>query len=142
VKKLTRFLKSKFSKSDHYVTVVKDLDALISDSVAFKWGGKIHEIRPIETGEFLQVYEALGMIDALRKQDKITPTEILDAQYKLFSSLCSTIERSDLDKMTYLQVGDLYQLFIDTISGKSQVLGNPLEKKTLAEVRMLYENAV
>lgn len=99
--------------------LVADLDKLIADPVPFRWNGMVHFIKPISTKEFLSISEGLAMLDKLRRADQVTAEELLEGYSKVFSSACETIGRKEIEQMTQAQIGALYQLILDTITGKS-----------------------
>lgn len=108
-------------------TLVADLDKLIAEPVPFRWNGSIHFIKPISTKEFLSISEGLATLDKLRRAEQVTAEELLDGYSKVFSAACETIGRKEIEQMTQAQIGALYQLILDTITGKS----HGEEKKTL-----------
>lgn len=98
--------------------IVSDLDKLIAKTVGFVWNGKTHYIRPISVVEFLATSEALAKMDRLQKEKKVTFDEIVDAYEQLITSVCDSITRADILKMTQAQVGALVNLVIQTVTGK------------------------
>jgi len=106
--------------------MVSDLDAIIQKTITFRLLGRVHEIRPISTKSYLEYINALAAVIQLSDQDKVTPTELIQKYHALVSSVVDSISLSDVESMTQAQVGALFQLIMDTITGKSHVEG---EKK-------------
>jgi len=100
------------------VEVVADLDALISDDIAFRFGGKTYKIKPLEAGEAFIVWQNLSKLEGLTKRDEVTFTEVLDFYTDLFSSVCPEIKRSDVEQMSQPQCAALLQLILDTVTGR------------------------
>jgi hypothetical protein len=100
--------------------VVADLDKLIAEPVAFRFGGKTHLIKPMSTSEFFSVTAKLGKMEELRSKENLEVKELIDAYYGLFSAMCTSLKRSDIESMSQVQVGALFQLMLDCIMGRAQ----------------------
>ena len=115
--------------------VVADLDALIEQRVSFKLHGKVHEIKPISSKDFLIFTNNLSKLMELKDKNKIEAEELIEKYHGLISSLCDTIKIEDIESMTQPQVGALFQLLLDSVTGKAQATAQKLyvesEKKTL-----------
>lgn len=100
--------------------VVSDLDAICVKPVAIQWQGRTHVLKPITTAEFLRASEAMAKMDALTKKDKdqIKLDELVDAYANVIASVCDTITRKDVLKMSQAQVGALIQVIIDHVTGR------------------------
>lgn len=107
--------------------LVSDLDKMISDPIAFKWGGRIHTIKPVTTEQFLKVSEAMLTINQLVQKNTLSVEEIIDAYWRVFSAVCDSITKKDVARMTQAQLGALYQIIVETVTGKAHASG---EKKT------------
>lgn len=105
---------------------IADLDALSDSKVPFKFGGKIHYLRPMRTKEFFAATNQLANMDNLRERGSVTAEELVEAYYGLFSSVCETITRDDVLSMTQPQCIALLQLVLDTVTGRAQA---DIEKK-------------
>lgn len=101
--------------------VVSDLDAMVAHPVAFRLHGQIHEIRPISVKEFYAFTNAIVSLQGLEKAEHITPTQVVDLYQRLIQSVCDSIERSDIEKMTQAQCGALLNLIMECVTGKAQV---------------------
>lgn len=100
---------------------VVDLDAILAEPKAFQWRGKTHVIRPIDTLTFLKVTNEMAKIQALIGQDgKPSHKEVIEAYAGVFSSVCDTISKKDVLEMTQAQVGALFQLVVDCVTGRAQ----------------------
>ena len=98
--------------------VVADIDAIDVKPVAFKWADKIHVLRPITTKEYLKVTETFAKMERLSKEGGYTCDELVDVYAELLASLCDTITRADIMRMTQAQVGAVLQLIIDHVTGR------------------------
>ena len=101
--------------------VVSDLDALISDPVAFRFKGKAHVIKAISVQEFLKTSEALARMNTLLEAKTVGFEEIVDSYYELIHAVCDTIHREDVLKMTQAQVSALISLVIKAVTGEAQI---------------------
>jgi hypothetical protein len=111
------------------VEVVADFDAMSSEPVAFKLNGKIHTIKPITNTEFFTFANAYARLTALLKDkgDSVPAEQVFDGYYEVFRSVCETISMDDIKNANSAQLGGVYQLIIDCVTGKAYVD----EKKTL-----------
>jgi hypothetical protein len=57
-------------------------------------------------------------MDALRKQEKISAGELLTAYAEVIGAMCPEITKDHINCMTQAQVGALFQLVLDCISGR------------------------
>lgn len=100
--------------------VVSDLDALVAEPIAFRFQGKLHEIKPISTLELLRFTNAFAQLQQLnQKSDTISVDELIDAYTSVISSVCPTITREHVKDMTQAQVSALFQLVMDSVVGKA-----------------------
>lgn len=112
--------------------VVADLDAITQDTVNFKLNGKIHEIKPLSTKEFLVYTNALSKLWELKEKDVVGPDELIDKYYDMVYSIVPSITKEDIGSMNQQKIGALFQLILDTVSGRTQVLTRQeAQKKTL-----------
>lgn len=113
-------LKQKVQESN--AAVVSDLDALVSEPVAFRFQGRIHEIKPISTLELLKFTNAFsGLQELSGKSDQITVSELVEAYTEVISSVCPTITKVHVENMTQSQVSALFQLVMDSVVGRAHV---------------------
>ena len=99
--------------------LVADLDQMVTDPVAFRWGGKIHYIKPISTEHFLRASEGITRVEILKRKEKVTAEEVIEAYAYLVEGVCDSIAKKDLYKMTSPQIAGLYQLINDCVAGKA-----------------------
>lgn len=116
--------------------VVSDLDKLVSESVAFRFNGDKHLIKPLDTKTFLAVSEAFSRLDRLREKKQVTTKDLIEGYTELFKQACSTITQKHVESMTQAQVAALMQLIIDTVRGQSQV------KKKLEQAREMRSQKI
>lgn len=98
--------------------LVADLDSLVNESFHFKLHGKIHTIDPVSTIEFFKFANALARVEGLKTAEKVTGNELIDSYYNLASSICHTITREDIERMTQQQAGAFLQLLMDVSMGR------------------------
>jgi len=97
---------------------VADLDAMLVEPVSFKLHNKIHLLRPLNVEQFMVLSMALVDIVELQKKQSISPDELVDKYYALVSSACDTVSKNDIRDMSQQQVSALFNLIIETITGK------------------------
>ena len=119
-------------KVSQNATIVSDLDKMIAEPIAFRLHGKIHTIEPISVKEFYAYTNALARLNALRDKENIENGELVDAYFNLFTSVCKSIKIEDLENMTQAQVGALFQLVIDSVTGKAYTSDEEKKKPTTA----------
>lgn len=107
-------------KAKEQVNVVSDLDAMIADPVPFRFGGRVHNIKPISVMEFYKYTNALAALMGLKDKQDATSEDMLDAYYNLFNSVCDSITHKDLASMSTAQIAALFKLTVDAISGAAQ----------------------
>jgi hypothetical protein len=118
------------SKADE-AKVVVDLDEILAKPVAFRFAGRVHTIKPIQTKEFYALANATAELWALRDAKELTADQLIDRYTALISSVCHSIRRKDIEGMTQSQVTALYQLIMDTVMGKTQASDQQdVKKKT------------
>lgn len=101
--------------------VIADLDALISEPIAFKFGGRVHLIQPIQTSEFFVITNKLAKMDLLRAKSEISKEELLKAYEDVICSACKTIKPKDIASMTQTQLAAIFQLILDCLTGKAYI---------------------
>jgi hypothetical protein len=110
--------------------VIVDLDRVVNDPVGFRWKGKVHLIKPMDTKTFLKVTNELAGLEALRKKpEKVSQKEILLAYWKVFHAAVGTISWADIQDMTLPQIGILTSQIMECVSGKAYA--DSAQKKTL-----------
>lgn len=98
--------------------IVADLDAMIVENVGFKLHGKQHVIRPLTVEQFMLYAVNLSEIYSLKERNDLSASELIDKYYALISSVCSTVKRSDIEEMSQQQVSALFELIVETVTGK------------------------
>lgn len=100
------------------VEVVADLDALVSEEVAFRFQGKTYYLRPLTAGEAFVAWQNLANLEEFKKRENVTFKDVLDFYSEMFKSVCPEITREDVAEMTQPQCAALLQLILDTITGR------------------------
>lgn len=116
-----------------------DLDAIIAESVSFRFSGKIHTLRPISLEEFLKFTNAQAKLLFKLKnlEHKVTVDELVMLYHNVISSVCDSITEDDIRRMEQVQVAALYQLVIDLVTG--QVRPGEEQKKSRKKIP-IYES--
>lgn len=123
-KKKLKPVRQKYTESA--AQAVADLDALLVEPVSFKLHRKVHLINPLSVEQFMHLSASLVDIMDLQKKQGLTSEELIDKYYALVSSVCSTVTKDDIREMSQQQVAALFNLIMETITGKVFA-----EKKTL-----------
>lgn len=111
-------LKPTRSETKETAHVVADIDAIDVRPALFRWQGKAHKLRPVTTREYLKVTETFAKMDALGKAGNYTADDLVTVYAELIGSICDTIKREDVLKMTQAQVAAVLQLIIDHVTGR------------------------
>lgn len=126
------------TRQKHTADLVADLDAMVSEAIAFKLHGKQHIVKPISLEEFLKYTNAYSQIwNSTDEKKKLTNEQFIEMYHQLFSSVCDTITIDDIKRMSQAQVGALFQLISDTVTGKAHVD----QKKTLLRAQTAAMNS-
>ncbi len=99
---------------------IADLDEIIARPVPFRFAGKIHQLDPITTEDFLLFSNAQAEL-MRAMQDKETPISAKDLAIKIhrvFGSVCKSLTLADVESMQQAQVAALYQLVLDMVTGQ------------------------
>lgn len=117
---MTLFAKRTKGTQPQPAKIASDLDALVSEAIAFKIHGKVHTLNPVTVQEFLNFSYALTHAQSLQAQTVVSPEELIDVYFQVFASVCNTITKEDVKDMTQAQIAALFQLIVDSIMGKVQ----------------------
>ena len=123
---LSKFLPARAKKQEGPVT---DLDAIVAESVSFRFKGKIHTLHPVDMETFLKFTNAQStlMRTLNDKENVLTPQALAEKYFEVINPLCSSIQLKDIMDMEQVQIAALYQLIIDMVTG--QVPGENDKKK-------------
>ena len=95
-----------------------DLDALISESVRFKFQGQSHEIKPVSIEVFMRFSNAWYELQQLIKNDQIDEKSAMDVSVGLIQSVCDSLPEEKIrNEMSVAQIGALVQLIVETVTG-------------------------
>jgi hypothetical protein len=111
--------------------VVADLDKMVVQPLAFRYGDRVHFIKPVDVQNFLIVTERIAVLDRMQKAKELSGAELVRAYADLIASMCDTIKIDDVRKMSQAQVGALYQLILDAVTGRAYA-----EKKSLPRTQL------
>lgn len=121
-------LKPTRTQFDRNVDPIMDLDALIAEPVAFRWNGETHFVRPMDTRTFLKVTQEMARCQSLAGKTSADQKEVITAYARVFESVCDTISLRDVYSMTQAQVGALFQMIVDCVTGRAQKKTQPQTK--------------
>lgn len=117
-------------KSDQRVeVVVTDLDALVSEAVSFRFGGRLFKIMPITTEIFYSFIIRVQKVFEMSDKNELTAEDIHESYFEVFKIVCEDIRFEHVKAMSVNQLAALFQLCIDTVMGKSQTSDYDLKKK-------------
>lgn len=110
-----------FRFADDFV-VVTNLDAIKTRTVGFRFNGKVHKIRPLSIEKYAEATAAMAAIGELVMSKKRIKSEaqLMDAYEAIFSVICPTVKRADLEDMSVQQIGALYNTVLEHIMGRDQ----------------------
>lgn len=122
---LASFLRKYKTQIPDDVTIVADLDRLISAPIYFKLQGKTHQLEPITVERFLELMQGMNVMDILRqkhaKGDTVSKEELYAGYSEVFKAMCKTVGRAEVNQMTESQIGALFQLVLNCVTGKAYV---------------------
>jgi hypothetical protein len=108
---------------------ITDLDAIVAETVSFKYRGKVHQLKPMSLEQFLKFTNAQSELLASVNEDRLLTAKDLAEKYLgVISSVCDTITLDDILAMEQVQVAALYQLVIDLVTGQVD-LGDSKKKR-------------
>jgi hypothetical protein len=110
-----------FPFMDEFV-VVTNLDAIKSRTIAFRFNGKVHLIEPLSVDKYVEATAAMAAIGELITSKKRIKSEaqIMDAYDAIFSIMCPSVRRADLNDMSVQQIGALYNTVLEHVMGREQ----------------------
>lgn len=100
---------------------------MIAEGVHFKLHGKTHELRAITVVEFFSYTDAMMKIATLKESAQLSDEQILDLYYAIIHSVCDSVTRADVKKMTHAQAAALLKLVVEHVTGEAGA--KPVEKK-------------
>lgn len=119
------------------VRVVADLDSLIAQPVGFRFKGRVFQIQPVTTRQFMQLADVLGEIqkvtDEQKAGKKIHDEEVYEMYHKYISVLCPEFTLDMLKSMTLVQVGAVMALIMKHATGMT----DDVEKKKMSPEQLL-----
>ena len=112
--------KDKFKKKPKisHSKIVADLDAIKSEPVGFVLHGKEFTIQPLDVVGFMSMLDEYMTLMDLKKMENVTPEALVERYFNCFSKVIPEITKKDINAMTHQQCAALYELVMDTITGK------------------------
>jgi hypothetical protein len=122
-------LKEPKKETQKPIVMVADLDRLESHSVGFTLHGKVHIIKPVKVKEFYATIERLASFVSFQQREKLTDAELNAGYLEIMRPLCDTITLKDIEDCSPPQISGLFQIIVDTISGKTHAKAQPLKSE-------------
>lgn len=98
---------------------VLDLDDLVEKPLPFRLHGKQHEISPISLEEFLSIAAGFKELSLAANDPERSVVDLINAYHNLFSRVCKTITREDVEKMQQAQCASLLILIMERMQGET-----------------------
>ncbi len=98
--------------------IVADLDAIKATPVGFYLHGKMFVIRPMSLEKFLESVDSYVDLLSLKEKTEVTAVELIEKYHATFSKMIPELKKSDIENMEQQQVAALYELCMDTITGR------------------------
>ena len=119
------------ARSAKDMSLVLDLDDLITKPVGFKFRGKIHRVEAVSAETFMELSESLAAAGNLISNSNglIAQEEVYNAYQRFVSVLVPDFTVSMLKEMQLPQVHALINLIIKHATGQPMDLTGELEKK-------------
>lgn len=126
--------KPKFlTKKEDDFEIIADIDAVITKALGFKAFGQNHRLKPLTTETFLLYTEA--MQNLLHLPDDVKSEEVIQAYFKVVSSICDTVTMEQIKKAEKSQLAALFQVVVDHSMGKTKEIEK--KKDMMTQVRLL-----
>ena len=118
---LSRLLPARAKKQEGPVT---DLDAIVAESVSFRFKGKVHVLHPVDMETFLKFTNAQSTLMRVLgdRESVLTPQGLAEKYFEVINPLCASITLSDIMGMEQVQIAALYQLIIDMVTGQVDIV--------------------
>jgi hypothetical protein len=125
---LSRLLPARAKKQEGPVT---DLDAIVAESVSFRFKGKNHTLHPIDMETFLKFTNAQSSLMRVLndKENVLTTRGLAEKYFEVINPLCASISLKDIMDMEQVQIAALYQLIIDMVTGQVPDTGDGKKKR-------------
>lgn len=115
--------------------VIADLDAMIGEPGQIKLLGKWHTFKPMAVEDYFKSIKAMDVFFKKEDGSQVTADEMINRYYEILHPLCDTISLEDLNKLSLQQLTALFQVIVDTISGR--IFGD--QKKTLEKIQAILD---
>jgi hypothetical protein len=123
------------TRGERDMSMVVDLDDLVTRPVGFRFRGKLHRVEPVSAQTFMELSDALSeagnLLDRARAGDKLGEEAVYAAYQKFVSVLCPSFTVNLLRDMQLPQVHALINLIIKHATGQPMRLEEITEKKKM-----------
>lgn len=108
-----------------------DLDALVEESVSFKFKGNVYTLKPMSIETFMKFSNAWWNLQETIKQETISSEESMNISVDLIRSVCDDLpEELIRTQMSVVQVAALIQMVIEKVTGRDSS-DEELKKKVM-----------
>lgn len=112
---------------------VSDLDALVLEPVTVKLHGKDHLLNPVDTITYLKFTNELHKF--YNEDIEYTPDEFVKRVHSMVTPLIPSIAEKDIKECSQTQLGALFNLCLNAVTGKLHTQAADEKKKPLTEPR-------
>ncbi len=98
--------------------IVADLDAIKAEPVGFYLHDKLFTIDPMDVITFMSMLDEYMNLMDLQKLKSVTADELVEKYFNCFSKAIPKLKKDDVRNMSQQQCAALYELVMDTITGK------------------------
>jgi hypothetical protein len=118
------------------VTMLADLDKIITRRYGFHFNGKPYILKPVSLEEFASVSVVLVEIAGLNSKKAagvvISKDEVVDLYFRFINAVCPQFKRTDVEAMTVAQIGAVTQLIVDVVMGRADEKKNTINPEKTA----------
>lgn len=119
------------------VSLIADLDALISEKIGFKLNGQIHVLQPITAEQMMEMELArvklLAMLNARGDGLALDGNEIYERYFEVIHPIVPTLEFAELLTLKVVQLNNLLTLVFRTLAGDPTLYDDSQKKNPLSQ---------
>ena len=123
------------TRADKDMSMIVDLDDLVTRPVGFRFRGKIYRVEPVSAKTFMELSDSLAeagrLMDLAQAGSSIEESQIYEAYQQFVSVLCPSFTIDILKDMQLPQVHALINLIIKHATGQPMRLEEITEKKKM-----------
>lgn len=128
-------------KQDEKVSLISDLDALVSEKVGFKLNGVVHVLNPV-TAEQMMVMELarIKLVHMLNERIDglaLSGDDVYERYFEFISPIVPSLSYPELRTMTVAQLNNVLNLVFRQLSGDPTLYENSQKKNPQTQLRGL-----